>query len=112
MVNLLSNSRDAIDAKRLSMPPLQRKSIGNIEVAVIETDAEVIVETRDDGGGIPEEALKKIFESYFTTKGDEGTGIGLYMSRMIIENRMKGTISASNSEKGAVFSMRFPREFL
>ncbi|MCD8490511.1 MAG: PAS domain S-box protein, partial [Geovibrio sp.] len=90
MVNLLSNSRDAIDAKRLSMPPLERKSIGNIEVAVIETDTEVIVETRDDGGGIPEEALKKIFESYFTTKGDEGTGIGLYMSRMIIENRMKG----------------------
>ncbi|MGE4497694.1 MAG: PAS domain S-box protein [Deferribacterales bacterium] len=112
MVNLLSNSRDAIDAKRLSMPPLERKSIGNIEVAVIETDTEVIVETRDDGGGIPEEALKKIFESYFTTKGDEGTGIGLYMSRMIIENRMKGTIAASNSEKGAVFSMRFPREFL
>ncbi|WP_241654080.1 PAS domain S-box protein [Geovibrio thiophilus] len=112
MVNLLSNARDAIDAKRLSMPPLERKTVGNIDVIITETDTEVIVETKDDGGGIPEDALKRIFESYFTTKGDEGTGIGLYMSRMIIENRMKGTIAASNSGKGAVFTMRFPREFL
>ncbi|GAB1537215.1 hypothetical protein ADMFC3_28460 [Geovibrio sp. ADMFC3] len=112
MVNLLSNARDAIDSKRASMPPLERKNVGNIDLIITETDTEVIIETKDDGGGIPEDALKRIFESYFTTKGDEGTGIGLYMSRMIIENRMKGSIAASNSGKGAVFTMRFPREYI
>jgi PAS domain S-box-containing protein len=108
MVNLLSNSKDAIDSKRASMPPLDRRNIGNITISIFNTDRETVVELSDDGGGIPAEAVKKIFESYFTTKGEEGTGIGLYMSRMIIENRMKGTISAGNKNNGALFTMRFP----
>lgn len=112
MVNLLSNSKDAIDSKRLTMPPVERKNIGNIEVSITELKNEIIVETSDDGGGIPEDSFKRIFESYYTTKGDEGTGIGLYMSRMIIENRMKGSITASNNDKGAVFTMRFPKKIL
>lgn len=109
MVNLLSNAKDAIESKRQSMPPIERKNIGNIDIIINESSNEITIEARDDGGGIPEHSIKNIFESYFTTKGEEGTGIGLYMSRMIVENRMKGSITAFNSDTGAVFKMCFPK---
>jgi PAS domain S-box-containing protein len=72
----------------------------------------------DNAGGIQKEIIDKVFDAHFTTKGEEGTGIGLYMSEQIICNHMKGLIKVSNKEftykniecKGAEFTITIPSE--
>jgi two-component system C4-dicarboxylate transport sensor histidine kinase DctB len=58
----------------------------------------------DNGGGIADNIRDKLFDPYFTTKKKErGTGLDLYMSKLIIETAMKGTLTAKNSNDGAEF---------
>ena len=59
-----------------------------------------------NAGGISKDILPKIFDSYFTTKGDKGTGIGLNLAKMVIENSMNGTIIAKNIDNGAEFIIK------
>ena len=66
----------------------------------------IFLHVEDNCGGIKDEILDKIFEPYFTTKYNYGTGIGLYMSRIIIENKMSGKIFAQNiKNSGARFTI-------
>jgi signal transduction histidine kinase len=68
----------------------------------------LIIEVIDNGGGIDKEIIHKIFQPYFTTKFEaQGTGLGLYMSKMIIEKNMNGTIQAFNTKDGATFQLVF-----
>lgn len=99
ILSLLSNSKDAL---------VRNRSDKRIIKISLEDNAIIF---SDNAKGIPEHILDKIFDPYFTTKKEgEGTGIGLYMSKMIVEDKMGGTITAYNHEDGAVFLLDFKGE--
>ncbi|MCB1179552.1 MAG: HAMP domain-containing histidine kinase, partial [Leptospiraceae bacterium] len=79
-----------------------------ISISVNKIDSDNIeISFTDNAGGIEKEIQPKIFEPYFTTKGPtSGTGMGLYISKLIIENSFKGTIEAFNEDEGAKFILR------
>ncbi len=101
LINLLNNAKDAISKKRS-----ESHSFKGI-VTVSYRDHTITV--TDNGGGIPDEIMDRIFEPYFSTKfSAQGTGIGLYMTKTIIERNMGGTIRAYNNDTGAVFEITLP----
>ncbi len=100
ILNLLSNAREVI--KENNIPE------GIIKIRLFERDGFACAAISDNGGGIPVDVIDKIFEPYFSTK-EMGTGIGLYMSKMIIERSMKGTIEAHNIDGGAEFVVSIPQ---
>jgi signal transduction histidine kinase len=100
VLNLLSNARDVLIEK-----DIQAKYI---EIRMSHDDRYAYLEVEDNGGGIDEEIIERIFDPYFTTKGEGGTGLGLYMSKLIIERHCRGLMEVKNGEKGAVFRLSFP----
>jgi len=96
LLNIISNAKDAFVAKQVPSPEIK------IEAGLEE--GRCVVTITDNVGGIPEDILSKIFEPYVTTKGPgKGTGVGLFMSKIIVEKNMGGTLSACNVEGGAQF---------
>ena len=75
-----------------------------IGISISGTDGRSEVTITDNGGGISSDVMARIFDPYFTTKEKlQGTGIGLYMSKMIIEQNMGGSLTARNVDGGAEF---------
>ena len=99
LLNLFSNAKDAI--KESAVPE------GRIAITLYQLDGLGVVSVSDNGVGINEEVIDKIFEPYFSTKA-MGTGIGLYMSKMIVERSMNGRITAHNTEVGTEFIIEVP----
>lgn len=96
VMNILYNARDIMLERKVTDP--------YIEIMVAEDNGKTVTTIRDNGGGVEQQALPHIFDPYFTTKGpDKGTGIGLYMSKNIIEKNMGGTLTAHNGKEGAEF---------
>ncbi|WP_201352822.1 FIST N-terminal domain-containing protein [Hydrogenimonas urashimensis] len=89
---------------------LKEREIENPEITIgMRCDGKVILYVHDNGGGIEKELLDKIFEPYFTTKyQSRGSGLGLYMSKMIVEKRFKGEIEVKNCPEGACFEIKIP----
>lgn len=101
VLNVLNNAKDAMVEKNVFLK--------EIYVKIRRDDSNVYLCIEDTAGGIPEDIKGKIFDPYFTTKGSaEGTGIGLYMTKSIIDDHMNGSISVENGEKGAVFTISIP----
>jgi PAS domain S-box-containing protein len=109
LLNILNNAKDIL--------LLQEKRIIQIKTIDLESDIEITI--HDNGGGIPDEIIKNIFEPYFTTKHKlQGTGMGLYSSYIIVTNRMGGEITAINEEFfyenkryfGAKFILKIPKD--
>lgn len=100
LISIISNAIDVL--KNIKNP--------QIKIKVLSNNAEVIVKIEDNGGGIKTKNLKKVFEPYFSTK-DEGTGIGLYLSKMIIEESFGGKILVENQKEGAMFSLFIEKAF-
>ncbi|MEA1917104.1 MAG: response regulator [Campylobacterota bacterium] len=101
LLNIVSNAKDAL--------LLNRVDNASISIDVLLEDESVLIIVDDNAGGIDENIMNKIFEPYFTTKGDgDGTGIGLYMTKMIIEKNMNGSLHVANSSHGASFEIKLP----
>ena len=102
ILNLISNARDAIEERKIQN--------GKIEISDFVKDGYVYITLKDNAEGIPEDIINRIFEPYFTTKEEgEGTGLGLYMSKEIIE-RMGGSIEVKNEDNGAKFIIKLKEE--
>lgn len=96
LLNIIINAKDALQGSQEANPL--------ITIRIFEENGRSVVTILDNGGGIDEGVLPKIFDPYFTTRGQGGgTGIGLYMSKMIIEKNMNGHLSARNLDSGAEF---------
>ncbi len=110
IINILNNARDELVKKDKNINKI-------IFISTKIRDDKLIIEIKDNAGGIPSDIIDRIFEPYFTTKHQaQGTGIGLYMSREIINKNMQGDIKAYNSTflykkaeyMGAVFKISLP----
>ena len=100
VLNIINNARDQLDTLELEEKHVRihlsrdsEKGYGELRIC-------------DNGGGIPEAIIDRLFDPYFTTKDEStGTGLGLYMSKMIIEQNMQGKLNAFNEGDGACFSI-------
>jgi signal transduction histidine kinase len=102
IVNILTNSKDALIEKKIA-----NKSI-KLSLVSINDDAVITIE--DNGGGVPLEILEKIFDPYFSTKMEKnGTGLGLYMTKIIVEDHMRGKLNVANSDNGFVVQIVIPQ---
>lgn len=105
IVNLLNNAKDAFAENGIDGR--------HIDISISAMEDTVKIDVKDNAGGIPETILDKVFDSYFSTKdASKGTGIGLYMSKQIIENKMEGRLSVANTEEGACFTIILPKATL
>lgn len=101
LINLLKNAQEAFENKEID-----NKSI---ELSISEEDDIIKIEVSDNAGGIDESILEKVFEPYFSTKDERtGTGLGLYMSKTIVEKHFKGILEVSNNKEGASFCIEIP----
>lgn len=82
---------------------------GKIFIRVAKEGETVLISVEDNGGGVEKKDMKKIFNPYFTTKQKHnGTGLGLYILKLIVEDSMNGKISLYNTQEGAVFTIKLP----
>ena len=98
LLNLLKNAQEAVVGKPEAM----------ISIRTYEDEKGANICISDNGGGIAKENLEKIFEPYFSTKEKQGTGLGLYMSQMIVMEHMQGTLEVKNRKEGAEFIISIP----
>lgn len=111
ILNLLGNSRDAIIERFGTENTTDKEGYINIQLTTNTQDKSIIIDLSDNGCGIPDEVASKIFIPYFTTKeANGGTGIGLYMSRMIVQESLNGSLSIIKSNEGSTFRITFPLE--
>jgi signal transduction histidine kinase len=101
VLNILNNAKDIF---------IERKTEGRGIWISIDGD-NYTIKVEDSGGGIFADSVEKVFEPYYTTKHQSvGTGIGLYMTKTIVEENMGGEISVKNGDRGAVFTLTFSNQ--
>ncbi|MDA3947014.1 MAG: ATP-binding protein [Helicobacteraceae bacterium] len=102
LVSMLTNAKDLLIHRKVKL--------AYIKIKISEKNGRVILEIMDNAGGMKGKNLDRVFEPYFTTKHkSSGTGLGLYISKMIIENSMNGTLRAENMDEGAKFTIEMER---
>ena len=102
LLNIINNAKNKIIEKNL---PINKK--GSIDINIKRCEESNMIEIIDDAGAIDEKIINSIFEPYFTTKED-GMGLGLYMAKIIIEDKMKGTINVRNYKNCVIFTINLP----
>ena len=95
---ILNNAKDALIFKKTKEP--------KIDIELTKNEDNIVLCISDNAGGIEKENIYKVFEPYYTTKHQsQGTGLGLYISKMIIEESLNGNIYVENGDKGACFKV-------
>jgi two-component system C4-dicarboxylate transport sensor histidine kinase DctB len=97
LVNLLNNASDAVDGCLTRIVTLSARSEGGF----------IFLSVSDTGNGIPPEIVDRVFHPFFTTKGERGNGLGLYITRLTVEEHC-GTITLQTNENGTTFTMCLP----
>jgi PAS domain S-box-containing protein len=104
LINIIQNAKDAFKQNNIKNK--------KIKIKVYKENSDLIVDILDNAGGIYPEVLEKIFEPYFTTKHSSvGTGLGLFVASMIIEQTFDGVLSVKNSDNGAIFTITIPLKY-
>jgi len=102
IISILHNAKDTLLHRKTENP--------RIMLNLYENDEAMVFEISDNAGGVHQNDIHRIFDPYFTTKHKSlGTGLGLYISKMIIEKNMNGTLSVSNTHEGAMFTIIMPK---
>ncbi|QKF65881.1 signal transduction sensor histidine kinase [Arcobacter venerupis] len=101
LINIINNAKDVL---------VQRK-IGNpyIKISIYEENKNIITTVEDNAGGVKVNPIEKIFDPFFTYEKMGGSGIGLFMSKLIIEKNMNGKLSVENTSNGAFFKIIIPK---
>jgi len=102
LLNIITNAKNILISKKVLYP--------TIDISLTNDEQFTYLSISDNAGGIEAEPIEKIFQPYFTTREDSGgTGIGLYMSKLIIEKNMGGILMVNNEKSGAKFTIRLRR---
>ncbi|MFA7084791.1 MAG: ATP-binding protein [Arcobacteraceae bacterium] len=102
LINLIQNANDAFNQNKITHKKIIIKTYKT-------EDNFAVIEVKDNALGIPNDHIEQIFEPYFTTKHtSSGTGLGLFMSKLIIEKSLSGTIEVRNYEEGSIFTIKIP----
>ena len=103
ILTLLQNAEDILLEKQTQNP--------YIKINTFEDDEYLYLQVIDNGGGIPQDILDKIFDPYFSTKHEKnGSGLGLYFAKSIIENNCDALLTVENNQDEAIFTIRFKKE--
>ena len=101
LINIINNAKDILLSREIKEKQISINLHSENNFAYIEIE--------DNAGGVPVDIIPKIFDLYFTTKvGNKGTGIGLYMSKEMINNKMDGELTVTNTASGARFTIKLP----
>jgi PAS domain S-box-containing protein len=103
MINIIKNAKEVINEREIKSGEIW------IDISKTSHNELCLIKVSDNGGGFEEELQERLFEPYFSTKSEKvGTGLGLYMSKIIIEKHLKGSINAYNQKEGACFEINIP----
>jgi C4-dicarboxylate-specific signal transduction histidine kinase len=102
LINIINNAVDVLIERE--------KPERHIWIKVYRGKEYVTISLEDNGGGISDDIIDHVFDPYFSTKSKNGTGLGLYMAKMIIEKHVGGVLSVANTENGAQFIIVLPKK--
>jgi len=100
LLNIINNAKYALIENQISKP--------KITIKIFKQNANSIIKIIDNAGGIPAKVIENLGKKYFTTKGNQGTGLGIYMSKIIVEEHLKGSLNWENNDQGACFTIFLP----
>lgn len=101
LINIINNAKDVLVQRKIKNP--------KIKITITENKNDIITKIEDNAGGIKITPIEKVFDPFFTYEKINGSGIGLFMSKLIIENNMNGKLEVSNKNKGALFTVIIPK---